>query len=50
MDKNEHYIAKIIFSNRIYKYKGQQFEDFFVSIMSKANPHFQESLLFKLEI
>lgn len=41
MDKEEHYIAKIIFSNHIYKYKGQQFEDFFVSIMSKANPHFQ---------
>lgn len=41
MDKNEHYIAKIIFSNHIYKYKGQQFEDFFVSIMSKAYPHFQ---------
>lgn len=41
MDKKEYYIAGIIFSNHIYKYKGQQFEDFFVSIMSKANPHFQ---------
>lgn len=41
MDKNEQYIAGIIFSNQIYKYKGQQFEDFFVSVMSEANPNFQ---------
>lgn len=37
----EHYITKIIFSNRILQYTGQQYEDFFVSIMIKANPNFQ---------
>ena len=41
MDKAEQYIAKILFQNHILKYKGQQFEDFFVSIMSKANSQFQ---------
>lgn len=41
MDKAERYIAKIIFQNRILKYKGQQFEDFFVSIMTRANDQFQ---------
>lgn len=41
MDKAEQYIAKIIFKNRILQYKGQQFEDFFVSIMTKANDQFQ---------
>lgn len=40
MNKAEQYIAKIIFRNRIFQYKGQQFEDFFVSLMTKANPHF----------
>lgn len=37
----EHYIAKIIFSNHILQYIGQQYEDFFVSVMTKANPNFQ---------
>lgn len=37
----EHYIAKIIFSNHILQYTGQQYEDFFVSVMTKANPNFQ---------
>ena len=41
MDKTERYIAKIIFQNRILKYKGQQFEDFFVAIMTRANEQFQ---------
>ena len=41
MDKSERYIAKIIFSNRVLQYTGQQFEDFFVSIMTKADPDFQ---------
>ncbi len=41
MDKVEQYIAKILFKNRILQYKGQQFEDFFVAIMSKANSQFQ---------
>lgn len=41
MDRTERYIAKIIFQNRVLKYKGQQFEDFFVSIMTRANDQFQ---------
>ena len=32
----EHYIAKIIFSNHILQYTGQQYEDFFVTIVSVA--------------
>lgn len=36
----DQYIAKIIFQNRILTYSGQQFEDFFVSIMTKSNPSF----------
>lgn len=39
--KTAQYISKIIFKNRILQYKGQQFEDFFVSVMTKANPDFQ---------
>lgn len=41
MNGAEQYIAKIIFRNRILEYKGQKFEDFFVSIMTKSNPDFQ---------
>lgn len=41
MNKTERYIAKIIFQNRVLKYRGQQFEDFFVSIMTRANGQFQ---------
>lgn len=40
MTKDEKYMAKIIFKNCIYKYQGQQFEDFFVDIMSKSNENF----------
>lgn len=40
MSKAEQYIAKIIFRNHILTYNGQQFEDFFVSIMTKSNPSF----------
>ena len=41
LNKGEQYIAKIIFRNRIYEYIGQQFEDFFVAIMTKINSNFQ---------
>ncbi len=37
MNKVEQYISKIIFRNRILTYQGQQFEDFFVSVMTKYN-------------
>ncbi|NME45130.1 hypothetical protein HF861_09590 [Faecalicoccus pleomorphus] len=40
MSNADQYIAKIIFQNRILTYSGQQFEDFFVSIMTKSNPSF----------
>lgn len=30
-----------MFKNKIYQYEGQQFEDFFVEIMQKADPRFQ---------
>lgn len=41
MNAEERYMAKIIFKNRVLQYKGQQFEDFFVDIMTKANIEFQ---------
>lgn len=41
MSKAEQYIAKVIFRNRIFEYSGQQFEDFFVSVMTKSNSNFQ---------
>lgn len=41
MSGAEQYIAKIIFHNRIYEYSGQQFEDFFISVMTKCNPNLQ---------
>ena len=37
----EWFITKIIFKNRILDYNGQEFEDFFVSIMTKSNPEFR---------
>lgn len=41
MNRAERYMAKIIFRNHILQYKGQQFEDFFVKVMMKANSEFQ---------
>lgn len=41
MKKEEICVAKILFQNRIYEYKGQAFEDFFVSVMTKYNQEFQ---------
>ena len=41
MEKEHMYVAKILFKNKVYQHKGQAFEDFFVSIMTKANPEFQ---------
>ena len=40
-DTAEKYIATLVFKNRIYQYEGQQFEDFFVEIMQKAESRFQ---------
>lgn len=41
MNQAERYMAKVIFQNRVYKYTGQQFQDFFVAIMTKADSGFQ---------
>ena len=41
LTKGEKYVAKILFKNKILQYKGQSFEDFFVSVMTKAEPNFQ---------
>lgn len=41
MNQAERYLAKVIFQNRVYKYTRQQFQDFFVAIMTKADYRFQ---------
>ena len=41
INNEEQYIAKIIFRNKILTYRGQQFEDFFVSLMCIANVNFK---------
>ncbi|MEZ3433443.1 MAG: hypothetical protein K1W34_02220 [Lachnospiraceae bacterium] len=35
------FIAKVLFKVKVLQFKGQAFEDFFVSIMTKANTDFQ---------
>ena len=35
------FVAKILFKIKVLQFKGQTFEDFFVSVMSKANSEFQ---------
>lgn len=41
MRKEDKFIANILFKNKVLQYKGQAFEDFFVSIMTKAEIDFQ---------
>lgn len=41
MNSSEQFCTKKLFELRVLKYNGQQFEDFFVEIMSKSNPDFQ---------
>lgn len=41
MDGSSLYISKIMFKNQIYKFEGQQFEDFFVNIISRIYTEFQ---------
>lgn len=41
MTSEEHYIAKILFKNRILESDGQNFENLFVDIMTKSNIEFQ---------
>ena len=40
LNEAKQYVAKKFFQNRILTYNGKQFEDFFVSIMTKSNPSF----------
>lgn len=41
INNEERYMSNIIFKNRIFAYKGQQFEDFFISLMSIYNTNFK---------
>lgn len=41
MTINEHYIAKLLYKNKVLQYKGQKYEDFFVDIMTKINVNFK---------
>ncbi len=41
MTSEEHYIARILFKNRILESNGQNFEDLFVDIMTKSDIDFQ---------
>ena len=41
MRKEDKFIAKILFKNKVLQYKGQAFEDFFISVMTKSNIDFQ---------
>lgn len=41
LTNEEKYFAKILFKNKVLQYKGQSFEDFFVSVMTKSEPDFQ---------
>lgn len=41
MRAEDKFIAKVMFKVKILQFKGQTFEDFFVSIMTKANTDFQ---------
>lgn len=41
MRKEDKFIAKILFKVKVLQYKGQAFEDFFVSVMTKSDIDFQ---------
>ena len=41
MKKEDKYIARIQFKLKVLQSKGQTFEDFFVSVMTKADKDFQ---------
>lgn len=40
MNRNEKYIARIIFKNKVLENEGQSFENLFVKIMMKSNSNF----------
>ena len=41
INNEENYVATIIFRNKILSYKGQEFENFFIALMSAANENFK---------
>lgn len=41
LKKEDKFIAKTLFRLRVLQSKGQEFEDFFVSVMTKADQNFQ---------
>lgn len=41
MRAEDKFIAKVLFKVKVLQFKGQAFEDFFVSVMTKANTDFQ---------
>lgn len=41
MNKEDRFVARILFRNRIFENTGQAFEDFFVLIMTQSNSEFQ---------
>jgi len=42
MDKQEKYIARILFKNKIYESNGQAFEDLFTRVFQNGNPNFKK--------
>ena len=41
MTREEKYIARLLFKNRVYECDKQAYEDFFVRVMQNSNPDFQ---------
>lgn len=41
MTREEIYIARLLFKNKVYESDKQAYEDFFVRVMQNANPNFQ---------
>lgn len=41
MNKNEKYIARIMYQLKVHQADGQKYEDLFIKVMSKANCNFQ---------
>lgn len=42
LDRNEMYIARTLFKNKVLAYDGQSFESFFTSVMIKSNHNFEQ--------
>lgn len=42
LDRNEMYIARALFKNKVFAFDGQSFESFFTSVMIKSNSNFEQ--------